>query len=223
ARARQAAQEAIAPARPPARPDREVEAWRILAAIAAADGSETDIADALEAAIVRLRRVGERAATGQLLAILGRLRRDAGDLRAAEQAWREALALAATGREPFTRETRLGLAVIAALDADERRIRALAGGRGEAATDAEDRAWRLLDLLARVLQGGTLDDDPTPLLVAAVADGTDAQVLVELLIEALSVHHPDAAMAARHALDTRLSGDPRARERLARIRGRIRS
>ncbi len=219
--ARRAADEALSLARRSGRLDHEVGAWQILARIAAIEGKETDTADALEAAIVRLRRVGERAASGQLLAILGPLRRDVGDLRAAETAWVEALALEATGREPFARAARLGLAVNAALDADERRIRKLATGAGRVQSPAEERAWRLLDLLVRQLQGKPLAAPPSDLWGTALADGTDAQVLVELLVEALAVQHPDVAMAAQHALDARLSADPRARERIARIRGRI--
>ncbi|MCB9780489.1 MAG: AAA family ATPase [Alphaproteobacteria bacterium] len=160
----------------------EVDAWDILARLAVGEGRVDEAIAELETGIVRLRRVGERAAVGHLLATLGTLRRNTGDLAAARTAYRDALALEATGREGFARSARLGLAVLAAIAGDGGRIRLLGESAGPSVEPRERRMWTLLRALA-----SSLDSADPPELPAwdalAHAAGTDAEG--RFLVEAL--------------------------------------
>ncbi len=197
----------------------EIESWEILGAIAAREGRHAAAADELEAGIVRLRRVGERSAAGHLLATLGTLRRDAGNLTAARSAWSEALVLEATGQERFARRARLGLALIAAVERDAHRIRLLADAASGAIDTGEVRTWRLLRALVTLLDGAELAELPLQDLDDAVADGPEGLLLAELMIEALESRQPDHAQALQSRLDTNDQSDQGDRDIVARIRG----
>lgn len=161
----------------------ELAAWDILGRLAVREGRTDEAVAELEAGIVRLRRVGERAAAAQLLATLGTIRRDAGHLDQARSAYAEALSQEATGREPYARAARTGMAVVAAMTSDTSRLRLLGDAAAAVAADpGEQRLWELLRALGALLEGKHIDPPELGLLLDAARAGPDALLLAELLL-----------------------------------------
>jgi hypothetical protein len=126
--------------------------------------------------------VGERAAVGHLLATLGAIHLDTGNLEAARTAWTEALSAASTGRESFARTAALGQAKVAAILGDGPRLRALAEAATRLGPSIDEQRWELLAALGRTLAG---DEAPVPTgarLEQIARAGPEGLLLVELLM-----------------------------------------
>jgi len=159
----------------------EVEAWDLLGRLAVREGKVEEAVAELEAGIVRLRRVGERIAAGQLLATLGRLLRESGDLDAARRAYLEALSLESTGQEPFARIARAGLALLAGLGRDAAALRLLVDSTRQTLEPGEAAFWSLLRQLSELLNGGQRRPVDPRLAQTAAQSSPDGRLAAELL------------------------------------------
>lgn len=179
----------------------EIEAWDLLGRLAVREGRTEETVAELEAGIVRLRRVGERTAAGHLLATLGAIHLDAGNLEAARSTWTDALTFEATGREGFARVARLGLAKVAAILGDGPRVRALAELATRAGEPPDAPRWALLAALGAMLCAEPAAPLADEALERAARAGPEDLLLVELLL-----------------LKRVERGEPRAEELLDRVR-----
>ncbi|NOY24379.1 MAG: hypothetical protein GXP62_00755 [Oligoflexia bacterium] len=173
--------------------EEELSAWEILAHLAVPLGQTKDRIAEIEAAIVRLGRIGERTKAGRLLVCLGDLHRDCSDLELAASAYTDALRLVSTGRESWTFQARIGLAMLATTRGDGARLRTLVDLGRRATTPSRARLWTLFGILADTLQGAApvLPDRET--LEQAALSGPAGLFATELLVMSLlDADHPDA-------------------------------
>jgi tetratricopeptide (TPR) repeat protein len=159
----------------------EVEAWDLLGRLAVREGQVEEAVAELEAGIVRLRRVGERIAAGQLLATLGRLLRESGDLDGARRAYLDALSLESTGQEPFARFARSGLALLAGMARDASALRLLVDANRQTLEPGEAAFWSMLRQLAEILDGGPRRPLDPRLAQAAAGASPDGRLAADLL------------------------------------------